>query len=97
MESQSRASASVVIETLALSRPTPLRSAAWRGVVVVGSGSQELCPERGHSQEQSFELAAGAARSWVDPRWSLELSADASPNERSCLERGQARHRTEVR
>lgn len=33
-------------------------------------------PARGHSRKQSFELAAWAARLWVDPRWSLELSAD---------------------
>lgn len=86
-----------VIEIAPLTRPTSLRSAALRGMEVVGSGRKTFCPARGHSREQSFELAAGAARSWVDPRGSLELSADESPNERSCLERGQARHRTEVR
>lgn len=74
---------------------TSLRS--WRGAEVVGSSREELCPERGHNREQSFELAAWAARSWVDPRRSLEISGRANARELSCLERGQARHRTEVR
>jgi len=57
----------------------------------------KLFPLGEHRWEQSFELAARAARSWVDPRWSLELRRRANAGERSCLERGQARHRTEVR
>ena len=74
---------------------TPLRCVARDGRG--GFQGTKHFPGREHILEQSLELAARAARSWVDPRWSLELSADASPNERSCLERGQARYRTEVR
>ena len=54
-------------------------------------------PARGFQPKQSFELAAGAARSWVDPRGSLEISGRESARELSCLERGQALNRTEVR
>src|SRR5258705_13386595 len=57
----------------------------------------KLFPLGEHIGEQSFELAARAARLWVDPRGSLELRRRANAGERSCSERGQARHRTEVR
>jgi len=63
----------------------------------VGFQGTKLFPLGEHIGEQSFELAARAARSWVDPRGSLELRRRANAGERSCLERGQARHRTEVR
>ena len=62
-----------------------------------GFQSRKEFPVGGHSREQSIEWAAGAARSWVDPRWSLELRRRESAGERSCLERGQSRYRTEVR
>ena len=63
----------------------------------VGFQGTKLFPLGEHIGEQSFELAARAARLWVDPRGSLELRRRANAGERSCSERGQARHRTEVR
>ena len=77
--------------------PCASTSAVLRRAGATSSRKKETLSREGIQPEQSLELAAWAARSWVDPRWSLELSGRANARERSCLDRGQTRHRTEVR